>query len=144
MVCWPLANGHSVTQSVNLHSRHGGRSDVTAHGTHESAPPSVTRRIMTSRLVLFTEEPQEPYVFTTFCLDTHKQLNMSRELEAQALRKGRWCPGLRTAPTLPWEKRVTEKKGGQVPSHFSSLLQRIQRGGDSLSRRVCCSDLKSN
>lgn len=104
--------------------------DVTADGAREQPPPSVTCRLMNSRLVPLTEEPfgpQEPCVLTTFCLDTHKQWDTSGVLGAQTPRKGRWRPGSRTAPPLTWEKRGTEA-GEQVPSLLFPPSIEIKRG----------------
>lgn len=47
---------------------------------------------------------------------------------AQTLRKDRWCPGLRTAPSLAWEKRKTEA-GEQVPSLLFSTSIKIRGWG---------------
>ncbi|KAM3601145.1 uncharacterized protein V6R79_008387 [Siganus canaliculatus] len=77
--------------------------DVAAHGAREQHPPSLTCGLMNSRLVLLMEEafgPQERHLLTTFCLDTRKQWDTSGVLGAQTPRKGRWCPGSRTAPPL--------------------------------------------
>lgn len=104
--------------------------DVAAKRAREQPPSSITRRLMNSRLVLLMQEPfgpQEPCVLTTFCLDTHKQWGTSGVLGAQTLRKGRWCPGSRTAPPLTWEKRGAEA-GEQVPSLLFSSSIEIREG----------------
>lgn len=88
--------------------------DVTAHRAREQPPPSVTCRLMNSRLVLSMEEPfgpQEPCLLTTFCLDTHKQWDTSGVLGAQTLRKGRWYPRSRTAPRINMRKE-RDRGGG--------------------------------
>lgn len=122
------------------------RPDVAAHRARERPPPSVTCRLMNSRLVLLMEEPfgpQEPRLLTTFCLDTHKQWDTSGVLGAQTLRKGRWCPGSRAAPPLTWEKRGTEA-GEQVPSLLFSPSIEIREGVTHLPNRVCGTDLEPN
>lgn len=107
--------------------------DVTAHRAREQPPPSVTCRLMNSRLVLLMEEPFGPQK-TTLCLDTRKQWDTSGVLGAQTQKKGRWCPRSRTAPALTWEKRGTEWGGtGTLAPIFP--FYRDQGGGDSFTQQ---------
>lgn len=111
-------------KNVNIRRQAWIRLDVAAYRPRELPPPCVTCRLMNGRLVLLMDEPiwpHEPCVFAPFCLDTHKQSDTSGALGAQTLRKGRWWPGLRTAPTLTWETRETGGGNRYPHSYFLPL-----------------------
>lgn len=152
IVCWPVDSPLSqrlLTVTSHIKSELGSRQNkrwIALMLLHTGHASSVTCRLMNSRLVLLMKEPfgpQEPCVLTTFCLDTHKQWDTSGVLGAQTLRKGRWCPGLRTAPPLTWEKRGTEA-GEQVPSFLFSPSIEIREGVTHLPYTGCGTDLEPN